>query len=92
MLLAVDIGNSSIKFGIFEGSDLFQKFTIQTKRDYTAEELLFDRFKLHESRFIQLDINMVVISSVVPELDAVISEVCQKLFKVTAAFVDSSSN
>lgn len=90
MLLAIDIGNSSIKFGIFDGSDLFHKFTIQTKRDYTAEELMFDRLKLVEQQFIQVDIATCVVASVVPELNAVIAQVCRELFKVTPQFVDET--
>ena len=90
MLLAIDIGNSSIKFGIFNGAELFHKFTIQTKRDYTADELMFDRLKLVDDQFIQVDIATCVISSVVPELNPVLAEVCRELFKVTPGFVDRS--
>jgi pantothenate kinase type III len=36
MLLAIDIGNSQIKFGAFDGAQLFDKFSIPTKRDYRA--------------------------------------------------------
>jgi type III pantothenate kinase len=90
MLLAIDIGNSSTKFGIFNGESLLHKFSIQTKRDYTAEELLFDRLKVHEQDFIQIDIDTCVVASVVPELNGVISQVCNELFKITPRFVDSS--
>lgn len=88
MLLAIDIGNSSIKFGIFNGEELFHKFSIQTKRDYTAEELMFDRLKLVDQQFIQVDIGTCIVSSVVPELNPVFAQVCQELFKVTPGFVD----
>lgn len=90
MLLAIDIGNSSVKFGIFDGSSLFHKFSIQTKRDYTVEELLFDRLKLVEDQFIQVDIAACVVASVVPELNGVMAEVCRELFKVTPRFVDET--
>lgn len=90
MLLAIDIGNSSIKFGIFNGEELFHKFSIQTKRDYTAEELMFDRLKLVDQQFIQVDIATCVISSVVPELNPVFAEVCRELFKLKPRFVDHS--
>lgn len=89
MLLAIDIGNSSIKFGIFDGPDLFHKFTIQTKRDYTVEELMFDRLKLVDQQFIQVDIGTCIVASVVPELNAVFAHVSRDLFKVTAQFVDA---
>lgn len=90
MLLAIDIGNSSIKFGIFDGESLFHKFSIQTKRDYTVEELLFDRLKLLDKQFIQVDIDTCVVASVVPELNGVIAQVCGELFKISPQFVDES--
>lgn len=90
MLLAIDIGNSSTKFGIFDGELLLHKFSIQTKRDYTVEELLFDRLKVHEEDFIQIDIDTCVVASVVPELNNVISQVCDQLFKITPRFVDAT--
>jgi type III pantothenate kinase len=90
MLLAIDIGNSSIKFGIFDRGSLFHKFSIQTKRDYTAEELMFDRLKLVEDQFIQVDIAECIVASVVPELNTVFAQVCRELFKVTTRFVDAS--
>ena len=90
MLLAIDIGNSSIKFGIFDRGSLFHKFSIQTKRDYTAEELMFDRLKLVEEQFIQVDVGECIVASVVPELNAVVAQVCRELFKVTPRFVDAS--
>ena len=90
MLLAIDIGNSSTKFGIFDAEDLLHKFSIQTKDDYTVEELLFDRLKLHEQQFIQVDIDTCIVSSVVPALNGVISQVCYELFKIRPRFVDST--
>jgi type III pantothenate kinase len=90
MLLAIDIGNSSTKFGIFDGEALLHKFSIQTKRDYTVEELLFDRLKLHEQQFIQVDIDTCVVASVVPEMSGVIAQVCDELFKIKPRFVDST--
>lgn len=90
MLLAIDIGNSSTKFGIFDGPNLFHKFSIQTKRDYTVEELLFDRLKVHEQQFIQVDIGGCIVASVVPELNGVIAQATKELFKCTPQFVDES--
>lgn len=90
MLLAIDIGNSSIKFGVFDGPTLLNKFSIQTKRDYTVEELLFDRLKLHGDDFIQVDIDTCLVASVVPILNPVIAQVCWELFKTSAKFVDST--
>lgn len=89
MLLAIDIGNSSIKFGIFDGESLLHKFSIQTKRDYTVEELLFDRLKVLEAQFIQIDVDTCLVASVVPDLNGVIEGVCQELFRIKPRFVDA---
>ncbi|MEO7675023.1 MAG: type III pantothenate kinase [Pyrinomonadaceae bacterium] len=86
MLLAIDIGNSSIKFGIFDGDSLVDKFLIQTKRDYTVDELFFDRLRYIEDRFFTID--SVCVSSVVPELDDIVSQACRKMLRVTPVFVD----
>jgi len=40
MFLAVDIGNSAIKFGIFDVDTLLSKSSIPAKRDYTNDEIL----------------------------------------------------
>lgn len=90
MLLAIDIGNSSIKFGIFDGADLVHKFNIATKLDYTADELVFDRFHVLDDKFIQLKFASVIVASVVPVLNDVFAKVCLDLFKVKAAFVDAT--
>ncbi len=86
MLLAIDIGNSSIKFGVFESDTLVDKFLIQTKRDYTVEELLFDRLRYVEERFFSID--SACVSSVVPEIDDTVREACKKMLHVTPVFVD----
>ena len=88
MLLAIDIGNSSIKFGVFEASSLVDKFLIQTKRDYTVQELLFDRLRYVEDRFFRID--AVIVSSVVPELNETICGACKEMLKVTPVFVDNT--
>jgi type III pantothenate kinase len=85
MLLAIDIGNSLIKMGVFRGSDLSDKFTIPTKRDYAAEELRLDRLKA-------FDIETVVVSSVVPELAAVVREASHGELGVMPTFIDHSAN
>lgn len=89
MLLAIDIGNSSIKFGIFDGANLVHKFNIATRLDYTADELVFDRLDVLDDKFIKLKFASVIVASVVPALNNVIAETCFELFKVKAIFVDS---
>lgn len=90
MLLAIDIGNSFTKFGIFDEGELFHKFAIATRRDYAPDELHFDRFEFVEDRFVRID--KVVVSSVVPELNSIVREASLGQFKVTPQFIDHSAN
>src|SRR5262245_45208269 len=90
MLLAIDIGNSLIKFAVFDGSELFDKFTIATKRDYHADEFHFDRLTFADGKFLSID--TVVVSTVVPELIDVVREASQTQFKVTPTFIDNTAD
>lgn len=90
MLLAIDIGNSLIKFGLFDGTDLVDKFSIATKRDYRYEELQFDRLQFADGRVLKVD--TVMVSTVVPDLIDVVREASQAQFKVTPTFVDHSAD
>jgi pantothenate kinase type III len=39
MLLALDIGNTNITAGVFDGEELAEQWRISTQRDRTADEL-----------------------------------------------------
>jgi len=69
MLLAIDIGNTAIKFGVFEDGDLVKKFIIPTD----AEDVLADMSRAVGENVIGKP-DGVIISSVVPEFDALIYE------------------
>ena len=90
MLLAIDIGNSNIKFGVFDGAELTDKFSIATKRDYKADELHFDRLQFADGKFLKIDQSYV--STVVPEMIDVVREASQAQFKVTPVFVDHNAD
>jgi type III pantothenate kinase len=90
MLLAIDIGNSAIKFGIYETKGLLHKFSVATWHDYTPEELFFDRFRYVEQTFVRID--EVIVSSVVPEVNETLVSASRELFKVTPSFVDHRTN
>ncbi|MBX3244766.1 MAG: type III pantothenate kinase [Acidobacteria bacterium] len=87
MLLAIDIGNSAIKFAIYEAEGLLHRFSVATWRDYSPEELFFDRLKYVEQRFVRID--LVMVASVVPELNHTLTKASKDLFKVTPVFIDA---
>lgn len=84
MLLAVDIGNSSTKFGVFENENLIKRLTLPTIRDQTADEI----YKTLQNE-IPRQISGVVVSSVVSELENSISELSQKYFGQKPFLVDA---
>jgi len=88
MLLAIDIGNSSTKFGVFESTTLIDKFVIPTTRDLSVNELLFDRLKYINDRFFTID--RAIVCSVVPELNDTFRKAVKELLSVTPVFVDHS--
>ena len=81
MLLAVDIGNTTIALGVFEGKRLVNEWRARSEREKTADEygiLLLDLLRLAGLEPAAID--GVIISSVVPPLTPVFQELGQRLF------------
>lgn len=87
MLLAVDIGNSFTKFGLFDGETPTSKFSIPTKRDSTVGEI-----KLAIGDRLPDTIGSAIVCSVVPELEAPIRAFLQEVKDVRPVFVNNSFN
>jgi|SRR5215203_4569153 len=85
MLLAVDIGNSAIKFGLFEGETLTSKFSIPTKRDTTADEI-----KLSVGDRLGSSIDTSIVCSVVPEIERSMRAFLRGAAHVEPVLVDNS--
>ncbi len=69
MLLAVDIGNSNIKFGAYDGESLVTKFSIPTRRSSTTEDL-----RSAIAADMPGAITKSLVCSVVPELNGPLSD------------------
>ncbi len=82
MLLAVDIGNSRIKFGLFDGEQLVSKLSIPTFRDITAEGLT----KATADKLFQ-GIKAAIVSSVVPEINSAMLSFIYSQFGLAALLV-----
>jgi len=87
MLLAIDIGNTSIKFGIFDSDQLNSKFVIPTRRDYVVEDL---RAAVNG----QLDggFKNAIVSSVVPEIEETITEYLSHFSGAETRFVKTTDD
>jgi type III pantothenate kinase len=81
MLLAIDIGNTNIVFGIFANDKLLHKFRIETNLSKPSEEYAIDIVELFLNNKIDcLKINNSVIASVVPRLTEVIEKAVKKFY------------
>ncbi len=88
MLLALDIGNTNIVIGVFQGKILSQHWKIQAGRETTCDEyaaILLQLFNL--SGVVVREIHDVIISSVVPPLTPVFQELSQHRFNIKALVV-----
>ncbi len=69
MLLVIDVGNTNMELGIFEGETLRASFRMMTKNNTTSDEIglmicqYFDRFGIDRTR-----LEAVVVASVVPQI------------------------
>ncbi len=87
MLLAVDIGNSNIKFGIYDGEALTFKLSIPTIRDISSAGLR----KVVGSK-INHPVTAAIVSSVVPEVNASVREFVNIHYGVTPVFVANQAD
>jgi len=85
MLLAVDIGNTSIALGVFRGDDLVQKWQIRSEREKTCDEYQVTLKNLFSLSGLNIsEVNGIIICSVVPPLNPVFQKLIQRLFKKRA--------
>lgn len=86
MLLAIDIGNSSVKFGVFERENLVVRLESATDEIRSTNELPPDlRDSLSGFNF-----DGMIVSSVVPEINPVFAEFGRLELRVDAVFIDNS--
>ena len=87
MLLAVDIGNTNIKFGVFDDERLVFKISIPTLRNVTAVGLA----NVLRDRLTQ-DINSAIICSVVHDVDPAIRDFVENGYGMTPLFVSNDAD
>ena len=80
MLLAVDVGNTEITIGVFDGDKLVQHWRAATVADRTADEhaLLLGGFLAQESMTLGTSVQGVAVSSVVPRLSQAMRETVRR--------------
>ena len=88
MLLAIDIGNTNIVLGLWNGTGWQLQWRLQTNRDRTADEYgIYIRGLLQERKVRKKQLRQIVISSVVPKLTAVFNALSISYLKQTPLIV-----
>src|SRR5690242_18904752 len=93
MLLAIDVGNTNIVLGVFDGATLVQSWRLQTLRERTSDELglLVDGLFAH-SRIERVQVRGVILGSVVPPLTGTMRSMVERYFGVKAITIEPGVN
>ncbi|SCW72127.1 type III pantothenate kinase [Paenibacillus tianmuensis] len=82
MILVVDVGNTNIVLGIYEGKQLLHHWRLSTNRSATSDEYGMTMYNLFRHAGIGLDqVDDVILSSVVPPLMFVLEQLCLNYLK-----------
>ena len=93
MLLAIDVGNTNIVLGVFEGDRLAESWRLVTMRERTSDELGILITHLFERSRIDIGcVEGIILSSVVPPLTRTLEEMCERYFDKRPLTVDPASN
>jgi type III pantothenate kinase len=88
LLLAIDIGNTSIAIGLFDDDELAATFRVATDQDNFADEYAMLVLGLLRSADIDPDrVTAAIMSSTVPSLLGIFRQVCARYFDVEALVV-----
>lgn len=88
MLLAIDLGNTNIKYGVFDGDKMVASFRVSSRISRTADEYGSVLVGLLSDRGIKKgDIDGIIFSSVIPALNYTICHMCEYFFGISPLIV-----
>lgn len=83
MILVMDVGNTNIKLGLFEGENLLDSWRISTQRNQTGDEYGVTIVNLlRENGYEKTEVEGIIFSSVNPSLNFTLIQMCKYYFKV----------
>ncbi len=93
MLLAIDVGNTNIVLGVFEGQRLTQSWRLATYRERTADELGMMVITLFAHAGLEpRTIDGVILASVVPPLTGMMRDMAARYFGQEPLAVDGTTD
>ncbi|WP_424768649.1 type III pantothenate kinase [Paenibacillus sp. sgz302251] len=88
MILVIDVGNTNIVLGIYQGKELLHHWRLSTNRSATVDEYGISIHNLFHYAGVKLEhMDGVIISSVVPPLMRTLEQLCQKYLRKTPLVV-----
>jgi type III pantothenate kinase len=92
MFLAIDIGNTNITLGVYNGEALGPRWRLATGHEKTPDEYGAAMLSLFQHAGISAgEINAIAIASVVPPLTATFQEACERYFLCKPLTVDRTT-
>ncbi|MBQ8506757.1 MAG: type III pantothenate kinase [Clostridia bacterium] len=88
MILTLDIGNTNIKIALFDGMEMVQYWRASTNRNMSSDEygiLLMNLFA--HNGISPKDVEGIMISSVVPQINFTIEHMCKSYFGMEPRFI-----
>jgi type III pantothenate kinase len=93
VLLAVEVGNTNTKIGVFDGPRLLVSWRLTSRREQTADEYgLFIETLLRTRGIGPQDIHGVAISNVVPPVEPTLRAMSEKYFGIEAFSVEPGAD
>ena len=92
MLLAIDIGNTNVTLGLWDEATWTEQWRLRTDKARTADEYgIMLKMLLHEAE-VATAVSRVAMSSVVPPLTAVFTQVTERYLNLTPLRVNAHTN
>src|SRR5262245_40042072 len=89
LLLAIDLGNTNTVLGVFQGRKLLANWRLTTARDQTVDEYGILTRELLTNAGLEIGkIGGVIMSSVVPPLNATLAEMSRSYIGREAVFIE----
>ncbi|PIQ84080.1 MAG: pantothenate kinase [Candidatus Omnitrophica bacterium CG11_big_fil_rev_8_21_14_0_20_63_9] len=93
MILAIDIGNTTTSFGVFEGAKLKSQFSVATQPWRTADEITLQLKALATTKHLHLTkAKQILICSVVPRMTSVLTEALRTLDAIPIRLIGQDVN
>src|SRR3954465_7071216 len=92
MLLAIDVGNTNVTIGVFDGDRLAHSWRLAALRERTGDELGILITRLFEQARVPVTaVTGIAVASVVPPLTRPMAEMCERYFSHTPLVIDATN-